>query len=123
MKEIIEKISIIENYNIDFNNYDGYEIKTNLRSIKLLIENEQDCCEEWGYLSTPDNYNDFIGAEIYSYSNNLVKNYNEDKYAQFINFLTSNGELIFTVYNLHNGYYSHGCFIIENDKIISNEYL
>ena len=32
--------------------FDGYEIKTENATYRILIENGQNCCESWGYFSS-----------------------------------------------------------------------
>jgi hypothetical protein len=118
---------------------DGYEIKTDKVVLQILINNHQRCCEDWGYLSTPDDTSHFIGAELYRWKNTATElaeeklreetNYDSDSNAlrfcraQFITLFTSKGEITFTVYNEHNGFYSHGAFIVENGDIWDYEYL
>lgn len=130
---MIEKIqSVISVHNIEilgeYNRYDGYRICTNKADYYFVIDNGQACCEEWGYLSTPDDLDSFVGADLISISkvstNDCAKRPNlkemiEDKYepaeTMFVNVETSNGLLQFAAYNQHNGYYGHDvlCFKIE----------
>ena len=102
--------------------YDGYEIVTDSQSIKLLIENEQNCCEGWGYLISEDNLDEFIGEHIYRISQtdtklstiNLdmpIEDYDRSMICIFINIETSKGILQFVAYNEHNGYYGHNVII------------
>ena len=62
-KEVIEKIEELNDYKIESNNswysseYDGFLIKTNKQNIRILILNGQNCCENWGYFSTNEEYN------------------------------------------------------------------
>lgn len=125
-KEIIQ--SITAGYVTVRNNgceedFEGYEIKTNKRTLQLLIDNYLQCCENWGYISTPDDTSHFIGAELYRWndaaSDQAIDDL-DDKFegnAQFITLFTSKGELTFAVYNEHNGYYSHGAVVIEDGKV------
>ena len=107
--------------------------KTEKATYYFLIDQDQCCCESFGYLSTPDDFNDFIGADLLSIKrvtvNDCVKqNDLEERMNQkfdpaqtmFINIETSNGLLQLAAYNEHNGYYGHYVImgrleIIEND--------
>lgn len=125
--EINELDSFKPEVDNSWSTFDGYEIKTDEEILTLLISNEQNCCEDWGNICSPDNIKDFIGAEIYKID--LV----DDEYVKspllqkeiphpdcldcaFINFETDRGELQFAVYNNHNGYYGHEV-IIKREKI------
>lgn len=84
---------------------DGLDIGT----IKLGISNDQCCCEEWGYITTPDDVSEFIGSEVLDI--NLVSQMQRPDGdcagTMFINIETDNGLLQLSVYNNHNGYYGH----------------
>lgn len=140
LNEKILSIEEIENVEREkYDEYSGFMIKTENRTIQILISSHQRCCEEWGYISTPDDINEFIGATLYGWKDsdyysdkeqddlvrNAVSNIVNDLdecCGQFITLFTSNGEITFTVYNSHNGYYSHGAFIQIDDEIICNGY-
>lgn len=54
-----------ENY---FSDYGGYEIVTDKANIKFLIQDWQQCCERWGYISSFDSEEElkyYIGAILY----------------------------------------------------------
>lgn len=105
-------------YDIEF---DGYAVKTNKQTFVLLINNSQNCCENWGCFSCNDDFEDFIGAELLDV--NLVdtalnvekvkqvSDYICDDEIQFVNFETSKGTLQLAVYNSHNGYYGHSILL------------
>ena len=112
----------------------GYIIKTNKKTVKLLIEDEQDCCEDWGYFMSEDRFEDYIGAELINIevvddglkSSELRLDKVEDDNARddgrstqtmFVNVNTSEGLLQFVAYNNHNGYYGHTAYFLINDKI------
>lgn len=89
----------------------------------------QDCCENWGYLSSEDDFGSFIGSELKnvyvtdSELGTIVSNMKEDLdagSAMFINVETTNGLLQFVAYNEHNGYYGHEVKLVSkyNDKIV-----
>ncbi len=104
-------------------NYEGYTITTNLFEYKLGISDGQACCEQWGYYSTPDNVNDFIGTtlqriEIADTALDVTRL--EELYeggAMFVNIFTDRGLLQFTLYNIHNGYYGHNAVLITKEGI------
>lgn len=118
--------------------HNGYRIELDTGIvIMLLIENSQHCCENWGYLYTPDEIAAFLFADVYSWDNSYTplaraavgeaaynnrESSNDDvsAVAQFITFHTSVGELTFAVYNEHNGYYSHGAKFIINDNVVQS---
>jgi len=135
MREIIEKIEELENVKIDkYCNYDGFSIKTNQNTYILAISNYQNCCESWGYSSSNDNFNEYIGAELLSIEitddelkTEEVKNdrysYDIEENVMFLTLHTSNGKLQFAVYNGHNGYYGHSALFTKNGKIIEDDIL
>lgn len=110
--------------------YEGYVIRTDRQEIFLLIGNERNCCESWGYLMTPDAVKDFVGATLLNVVNVPLsavmkeedteeeEDNDSDRFKRsiFINIETDRGTLQFTAYNEHNGYYGHEV------KIISTQY-
>lgn len=122
---------------------EGYKIVTSKQNIFVLIDAEQFCCESWGYdacssegiITSNDDFNDFIGAELVDvaiispgthkevkiYSKLLDISYDGDEdNAEFVNLNTTNGLLQFAVYNSHNGYYGHDIYIKFNDVEIQD---
>ena len=98
----------------------GYVVKTEEGDIKLLINNGQSCCEDWGYYWSSDTFEDFIGEDLLSIDlvdNALVKTSDvpldalNAGGALFINLNTSFGVLQFVMYNSHNGYYGHSVLV------------
>jgi hypothetical protein len=92
----------------------GFIIETENKFIYLLIDANNQCCEDFGYFTTHDNLEDFIGSNLikfevsnpqsgiqmsFEYINNLD--------CEFINFFTDKGDFQLIVYNNHNGYYGH----------------
>jgi len=121
-KDLIQSIDEVFNVKVDnyFGGYDGYKIKTLRNEWLVLINNGQDCCESWGYFSTPDDTSEFIGAELLRVQ---IIGVDEDKYellngeyrnTVFANFHTSIGVFQLAVYNAHNGYYGHNIFVLNN---------
>lgn len=98
--------------------------------IYCVVNNDQNCCETWGHMVLPDEYDDFIGAKLLSLdvvlSKDLINYINDPELAQglyeyedivFINIQTSSGLLQITLYNDHNGYYGHQAAVcIGSDK-------
>ncbi len=106
-----------------FDGKDGFVITTNKQSIKLGIDNEQDCCENWGYFMSEDNVSDFIGSNLIdvSITDTLLKpneGFNVDEIYEggvmFVNIETNKGLLQFVAYNEHNGYYGHEACVISS---------
>ena len=138
MNKIIE-IKEINGYKSDPNcwgGYDGYKIKTEQDEYLFLIDNGQNCCEDWGYLSTPDELSDYIGADLLSVKRVTVNDCAKDEYLKdmmeykydpantmFVNVETSNGLLQFAAYNQHNGYYSHDVMLLKNGEVIEADCL
>lgn len=111
--------------------YEGYEIVTDTQTIKIGINKNSSCCENFGYLASEDNFDDFIGAEIISVTrvdealNSAVRQfltplYLDEGEAMFINISTTRGLLQFVVYNSHNGYYSHEVVVISQELNIED---
>lgn len=139
MNKIIE-IKEIEGYDTHipefWGKYNGYKIKTEQDEYLFLIDNYENCCEDWGYLSTPDELSDYVGADLLSVKrvtvNDCVENKNlKDMMKQeydptntmFVNVETSNGLLQFAAYNQHNGYYGHDVILLKNGEVIEKDFL
>lgn len=140
--EIIKEIIDIENYKETKGSYRfmagysmaGYKVITNKQEILLLIDNEGNCCEKWGWFWSNDKPEEFIGAELKNIEVtdtdlNPVKSKNEiGEYGteaggiMYINLKTNKGPLQFTAYNCHNGYYGHKAKLISN-QLNHSEYL
>ena len=111
---------------------DGYRITTDKHTFLLLIDNGQSCCESWGYFSSEDDVNDFIGAElrevnvvdkalnVKAFEENLPYGPDEGG-AIFVNFETDRGTFQLTVYNAHNGYYGHEILLAKGEGIIERD--
>ena len=119
----------LEGYVIYLKNKEGVWIK-----IEIYIDNSQCCCEEIGYVSSEDNFKNFIGAELKEvYTTgvnkettiiNFFKNYTLDAGdIMFLTLVTSKGILQFAVYNSHNGYYGHRAIIKIDEKIVEEKIL
>ncbi len=115
-------ISIVK---IDDNDL-GYKITTDKQVVSVLIDNVGGCCEDWGFITTEDSIQDFVGTELFGleivdtdYKNHpLTIDNNQfdscDMNACFVDLLTSRGRLQFVLYNEHNGYYGHAVSIVSN---------
>src|SRR4051812_16325401 len=62
----MEKIIAIKEYQSGEYYYKegGYEIITDKQSIKLTMDDQQSCCENYGYFMSNDDTAEFIGAEV-----------------------------------------------------------
>lgn len=115
--------------------YDGYKITTSEHEYNILIANGQYCFESWGYFSSDDDFDGFIGnglvdVELTDKALNNIKveesgyYIGDDGGIQFVNFKMDNGSVLqFAVYNSHNGYYGHPIIIAKDDDIILHETL
>lgn len=137
----IVKIEEVNNVNFNdnrYSNYDGFKIETEDEEIYFVIDNSQQCCENWGtYLYTPEDLREYVGADYLGYDesscseieNGLKSEYVESDEICFLNIHTSKGTIDFAVYNSHNGYYAHAVVLkITNKKtgetsMPINEYL
>ena len=118
---------IVKNPHLCLKYFEGVCIQTNKRLIYFLIYNGQQCCEEWGYLSSPDNIKDFIGLKVENISgvgspsegfkkHTILHKYECNEFA-ILQIETDKGTLEWAVYNSHNGYYSHKVIVIIGDII------
>lgn len=101
--------------------FDGFVLTLeNGTEVKLGISNGQNCCENWGYLISEDNLDEYVGAQYQGVevvdtklaTIELNGTYESD--CMFVNILTSKGVLQFVAYNEHNGYYGHDAVVIED---------
>ena len=139
-KEIIKLIEYFQPFEGEYKGMEGYKIVTDKQEILILINNSQQCCEEWGYeacsekgiLETQDDLDDYIGAEILDIEivdteKDIYKSLTDRVYrfysskAEFVNIKTSKGKLQFAVYNAHNGYYEHKIYIKFNNEVIDSQ--
>lgn len=112
---------------------DGYKVETDKHIFYILINNEQSCCESWGYFSSEDNLEQFIGAELLevrltdkALNTRVVEEsgyYEDEGGIQFVDFVTTNGVFQLAVYNAHNGYYGHNILVLRDDEILLNDVL
>lgn len=124
---------------------DGYKVETNSEMILVLIDNQQSCCENWGYMASDDDLSSFVGAtlrdieltdkrlETWSLTDDEKKSEEDRKKhgwkeydeggIQFVTFKTSHGDFQLAVYNGHNGYYGHEIIVAVGDKIIHQDTL
>lgn len=126
MSEVIKAIREVQNYKPGKEDYweafDGFEVETDKQKIYVLIRGNQLCCEEWGYLSTPDDQSEFIGARLLSIAivdqalqHERLEKACDSSYREtmFVNFETDKGTFQLTAYNAHNGYYGHDVRVIS----------
>lgn len=128
-------ISQILNALCGYAEYDGYKIITSEHEYMILIDNGQSCCESWGYFSSDDDFEKFIGKELVSVeltdtALNKKKLEEVEPYGldeggiQFVDFKMKNGSVLqFAVYNSHNGYYGHPIIVAKDNNILLQETL
>lgn len=112
---------------------DGYKVVTSLHTYLILIDNQQSCCEGWGYLSSEDDLQQYVGAELrevrltdaaLNAERVTASGYYEDNGGiQFVDFVTDKGTFQLAVYNGHNGYYGHGILVVKDDDVLLNNTL
>jgi len=100
--------------------YDGYKITTDKRTLDVAVDNGQCCCEYWGYMSSEDDLESFVGAALLRVESvdtalNAKTEPGEldEGTVYFVNFYTSRGMFQLAVYDSHNGYYGHTFKIME----------
>jgi hypothetical protein len=112
--------------------YDGYVVTlSNSTQIKIGVSNSPDCCEQWGYFSTDDDPQRFIGAEFLGLERTEAGQIAVPGHAygldggdtMFVDVLTDQGKLRLAVYNAHNGYYGHSAVLIVGDALVLDETL
>lgn len=116
-----------------YSSMDGYKVETNEHVVYVLIDNGQSCCESWGYLTSEDNLEYYLGSELKEVSltdkalnQKVVEQsgyYDDCGGIQFVDFVTDKGTFQLAVYNAHNGYYGHGILIAKDDEILLNDTL
>lgn len=107
---------------------DGYLITTDQGYIWAGISNYQDCCENWGYMASHDDFEDFLGSDVLSVRvvdealnvSVLKDNDLHEGDCIFVNIETNKGTLQFTIYNVHNGYYGHAVTVKTHLEIIED---
>ena len=151
MEEGIEQIvSITEVEDIKWDEYpiplEGYRIATTQHVYHILIENEESCCETWGYLASENNPQDFIGAHLRTvnltddardhhaleeialgrgrsrYATRTNKPNDVEYCVQFVDFVTDHGVLQIVVYN-SNGNYGHTIIVAQDLEILLEKFL
>lgn len=129
---MLEKILRIEKSNWkespdSWESYDGYQIITDQQTIKIGVSDGQSCCESFDCLTSNDNLDEFVGAEIAEIvrvseclNTKVLPEYGYDEGdAMFININTNIGTLQFVVYNCHNGYYGHEGIVVSRQLNLS----
>ena len=97
-------------------------------TFKIGIDYDQQCCENAGYITSHDNYEDFIGADFLDYwitTKELCTIEDVPEIYEgsmlFYTIATNRGNLQFVAYNEHNGYYAHDVVIVKDSKIVEQE--
>lgn len=116
----------------DYGGRDGFQVITTDTTYFILIDNDQHCCEDYGYICSEDDLDYFVSAELYAVKLTDI-GLNERMLSKceyldcggivFVDFITSKGTLQFAVYNGHNGYYGHSIIITKGSKILKQEVL
>lgn len=133
-EDVMEKILRIEEGSFKNedrwpSSFDGFIITTDKQAIKMGISDGQSCCENWGYLMSEDDLEQFQGAKLLKIEvTDTDKNkaelkeeyeYTDEGGVMFIDIVTDKGVLQFTAYNCHNGYYGHEAVVISSHLNLS----
>lgn len=120
---------------------EGMLVRTNRTAVKVLIDAQPQCCENFGYMISEDNPADFIGKELMAVNLTdtalksvelklMEEDYHSDSgdplYAgqiMFVNFVTRAGVFQIAAYNAHNGYYGHTVKVVQGDTILLDDIL
>jgi hypothetical protein len=114
----------------DWEAYDGYVIECENDIVKIGIDNNQSCCENWGYMSSNDEDLDYyVGADLLSVrvvDENLLKTkileegdiFSEGGGIMFVDVDTTRGVFQIAMYNDHDGYYGHDAVVITKESTI-----
>lgn len=124
--ETIKNIKKLYDHEIKGYKYEGFEVETSEQKIYVLVSAQQSCCERTGFISSLDDYNEFVGStllkvEIVDDILDKVKWEKEVPYGLyeggviFVNFETDKGTFQLTVYNSQNGFYGHEALVISKD--------
>jgi len=123
MKYEIPEEAIIQSIDSDYTekiteyvSQSGLHIITDKGDIKLLIDDNSQCCEIFGhgFLETPDSIDSFIGSKLLKIEDVCIEQNREETQLKIT---TTKGVLQYAVYNEHNGYYSHCTFTQVFDLI------
>lgn len=117
-----------------YSDMDGYKVETDKHTFYVLIDNAQSCCEHWGYMSSEDDFANYIGSELLEINvtdtalNQKVLTKMSDERIdpneiQFVDFKTTKGVFQLAVYNSHNGYYGHSIVVAKDNEILLNNVL
>jgi hypothetical protein len=111
---------IISNIEIDIET--NKCIITFFDNIKIIIEDERQCCEK-RYISSDDDLSSLNGYELYDiiskYSSNTTNFDDEDEIHEicFVEIVSSGGCITLVNHNIHNGYYGGFALSIKQAPI------
>lgn len=104
--------------------YEGYKVTTTTCEIFVMIEDNTQCCENWGYFDKADNIEDYIGQKLLMIRadgrcmklDELDDMNLHERECMFVDFVTERGVFQLAVYNAHNGYYNHDIVVRVNKR-------
>ena len=113
---------------------DGYKIETDKHVYLVLINIDKNYGGVGGYLTSEDNVEYFIGANLREVKltntalNQAVvdENIPYGTFAggiQFVDFSTDKGVFQLAVYNEHNGYYGRTILVAKDNELLLKEYM
>lgn len=119
--------SMVSNHDRYPRSYEGVRIVLdNGEEIFFGINMASNCCEQYDYLHSVDDPEEFVGATFVRLDekDTWPENVGEEEPTywdcggfQAIDIVTDCGVMQFVVYNSHNGYYSHATILKQGDKI------
>ena len=125
LKKVFRCNGIIESITESDYQYEwiGYKIDIgNSNDIVMKISRPKVCCEKYGIYADKTKCNDNIGATISKvniYERHATRNYIFTETSILVELVTDKGNLEFTIYCSHEGYYSHEYYIRVNNEIIN----
>ncbi|HDY67359.1 MAG TPA: hypothetical protein ENH85_06195 [Candidatus Scalindua sp.] len=118
--------TIIKAEEINLSNWAGIKITTTEGRIEFLIDNNQNCCEGFGYKITFGNLSDLIGhIPRYFEMEEESEKFKDDRFVRKLNikfFIQTVDDhkaelkLQLSFYCEHNGYYSHNVLVFDEDN-------
>lgn len=126
MEEMIQTIREINGANDEMV---GYQITTTQHQYRVLIRDQQRCCENWGYITSEDDLSGYVGSTLLEVKltdtalrTAVMKELEETDWdcggIQFVDFVTDKGAFQLAVYNGHNGYYGHHVRMTKDKEVL-----
>lgn len=117
-EELVISVKKVNSFEYEHNAWTGYEIVTTKQTIRVFIDDYQNCCEEYGVdMITPEG-KDIVGDEVKSveWGKATIQEKTSCDYRQtaVVHLETTSGLTQIVAYNEHNGYYPHSVYVEWN---------